>query len=138
MENTRITIQTIIKKNISQVWKLWTEAEHIVHWNFASDDWHCPAAKNDLQVGGKFVYTMSAKDGSFSFDFSGNYIKIVPLKHIEITLDDNRKVWIDFIEQGNQTSIIEKFEAETENSVELQETGWQMILNNFKKYAESI
>jgi len=138
MEKAIIAVQTTIKKPISTVWECWTKPEHIVIWNFAGEDWHCPAASNDLRSGGKFSYTMAAKDGSFSFDFNGTYLKIIEKKHIEIILDDDRKVWLDFSENGNLTTIIEKFEAETENTLELQQTGWQMILDNFKKHAETI
>lgn len=138
MESTIITVQTSINKTLSAVWECWIKPEHIVKWNFASDDWHCPAATNDFRVGGKFSYTMAARDESFSFDFSGTFVQIADKKHIEILLDDNRKVWLDFTESGNETTVVEKFEAETENTVELQQTGWQMILNNFKKHAESL
>ncbi len=81
---------------------------------------------------------MAARDESFSFDFSGTFVQITDKKHIEILLDDNRNVWLDFSESGNKTTVVEKFEAENENTPELQQTGWQMILNNFKKHAESI
>jgi uncharacterized protein YndB with AHSA1/START domain len=67
-----------------------------VNWNFASDDWHSPEASNDFQVGGKFVYTMAAKDGSFSFDFSGKFTEITLQKTISYLLDDGRKVDITF------------------------------------------
>jgi uncharacterized protein YndB with AHSA1/START domain len=138
MASTIITVQSSINKSISQVWDCYTKPEHIVKWNFASDDWHCPAATNDFRLGGKFSYTMAARDESFSFDFSGTFVQIADKKHIEILLDDNRKVWLNFTESGNETNVVEKFEAETENTVELQQTGWQMILNNFKKHAESL
>ena len=138
MEPTIITVQTSINKPLSVVWDCWTKPEHIVKWNFASDDWHCPDATNDFRVGGKFSYTMAARDESFSFDFSGTFVQITDKKHIEILLDDNRNVWLDFSESGNKTTVVEKFEAENENTPELQQTGWQMILNNFKKHAESI
>jgi len=138
METTIITVQTTINKPLSAVWDCWTKPEHIVKWNFASDDWHCPAATNDFRVGGKFSYTMAARDESFSFDFSGTFVQIADKEHIEILLDDNRNVWLDFSESGNETTVVEKFEAENENTPELQQTGWQMILNNFKKHAESL
>ncbi len=138
MNKIIITVQTTINKPISTVWDCWTQPEHIVKWNFAGEDWHCPAASNDLRVGGKFSYTMAAKDGSFSFDFSGSYLQIAEKKHLEILLDDERKVWLEFSENGNETIVIEKFEAESENTPELQQTGWQMILDNFKKHAETI
>ncbi|MND97952.1 hypothetical protein D3C80_902860 [compost metagenome] len=58
-------------------------------------------------------------------------------KHIVYTIDDGRKVDIKFESQGNTTEVIETFEAESENPAELQQQGWQAIMNNFKKYAES-
>ena len=36
-----------------------------------------------------------------------------------------------------ETHIVENFEAETQNSIEMQRGGWQSILNNFKAYAEA-
>ena len=39
---------------------------------------------------------------------------------------------------GSQVEVVEEFEAENENPVEMQLEGWQMILNNFKKYVESL
>ena len=46
---------------------------NVMNWNNASDDWYCPKAENDLKEGGKFAFTMAAKDGSFSFDFGGDF-----------------------------------------------------------------
>ena len=137
MESIVITTQSTINQPVSLVWEYWSKPEHIVNWNFASDDWHCTAAKNDFKIGGKFSYTMAAKDGSFSFDFPGTYDLIVEKRKIEYTLDDARKVWIEFSENGSETIVIQKFETESENTPELQKTGWQALLNNFKKYCES-
>ncbi len=132
-----ISTQTTINQPIAKVWECWTKPEHIVHWNFASADWHCPTAENDFRTGGKFNYQMAARDGSFSFDFWGIYSEIKEFKSIYSTLGDGRKMWIDFREDGAATHIDERFEAETENTVELQQMGWQAILDNFKKYCET-
>ncbi len=133
-----ITVNTLVNATIENVWDSWTNPKHVVNWNFASDDWHAPEASNDFQVGGKFVYTMAAKDGSFSFDFSGKFTEITIYKTISYLLDDGRKVDITFEMFEGQVMVIESFEAETENTEELQQMGWQAILNNFKKYTESI
>ena len=133
-----ITTQCNSIKPLEKIWECWTKPEHIVNWNFASEEWHCPEANNDLRTGGKFSSTMAAKDGSFSFVFSGCYDLIIENSKIEYTLDDSRKVWISFENNGSETVIIQKFEAEEENSYELQQAGWQAILNNFKKYCEGI
>ena len=108
-----------------------------MQWNNASPDWYTPNAANNLIVGGIFNYRMEAKDGSFGFDFGGTYDVILPDSRIEYTLGDGRKVVVEFIADGNQTNIKETFESEMENSLELQKAGWQAILDNFKKYAES-
>jgi len=134
---TAITLKTLVNAPIEKVWKTWTTPEDIIKWNNASDDWHTPKATNDLRVGGKFVATMAAKDGSASFDFEGVYTNIQKHKLIEYTITDGRKVKITFLAQGNETKVLETFEAEDINPIELQREGWQSILDNFKKYTEA-
>jgi len=56
-----IKITAHINASIENVWKMWTTPEHICNWNFAGDDWHCPAARIDLVVGGSFTFTMAAR-----------------------------------------------------------------------------
>jgi uncharacterized protein YndB with AHSA1/START domain len=139
MENSTqhpITIETIVNAPIEKVWNCWTAPGHIVKWNFASDDWHCPAAENDLRVNGEFKSTMAAKDGSFSFNFEGVYTDVQIHKLIAYTIVDGRKVKISFAEKDSQTKVIETFEPENENPEEMQKDGWQAILNNFKKLVE--
>lgn len=109
-----------------------------MNWNNASDDWHTPHAENDLRKGGKFLSRMEAKDGSFGFDFEGVYDEVIENEKIEYTTSDGRKVTTTFKETGGVTNVSTTFEAETENSVELQRDGWQAILNNFKKYTENV
>ena len=132
-----LTVENIIDAPVAKVWEYWTKPEHITKWNNASDDWHTPRAENDLRTGGKFSSRMEAKDGSFGFDFGGVYDDVITNKYIEYTLGDGRKVKIDFTPEGSTTKVSESFEAETMNSVDLQKSGWQAILNNFKNYTES-
>jgi len=132
-----ITINAIVNAPIEKVWDYWTTPAHIMQWNNASDDWHTPAAENDLRLGGKFSSTMAAKDGSFSFDFGGTYTAVEKHKLIEYVLEDGRKVEIQFSSNGVETSITESFDPETQNPHEMQQAGWQAILNNFKKYTEN-
>lgn len=131
-----ITIQTTVNAPVEKVWKAFNEPEHIKRWNSASEDWHTTASENDLKTGGSFRSRMEAKDGSFGFDFSGTYDEIILHETIQYTLEDGRKVSINFKSIGNQTQITEAFEAEEENPVKMQEEGWQAILNNFKRYTE--
>jgi uncharacterized protein YndB with AHSA1/START domain len=132
-----ITVSIEVNIPVEKVWNYWTGPEHVVNWNNASEDWHSPHAENDLYVGGKFNYVLAVKDGSFNFEFRGVYDEIVNHKTIKYTLGDSRKVEINFTEHSNKTIVTESFEAEDENTIELQQTGWQAILNNFKKYTES-
>ena len=54
MEATKITIHATISAGIQKVWNYYTQPEHITKWNFASPDWHCPSASNDMRIGGKY------------------------------------------------------------------------------------
>ena len=134
--NEKITVQSTVHAPVAKVWEYWTEPKHITQWNNASDDWHTPVAENDLKVGGKFLTRMEAKDGSFGFDFGGIYDEVKVNEVISYTMGDGRKVAVTFKGQGNETEVIETFDAETTNPIEMQQAGWQAILDNFKKYAE--
>jgi uncharacterized protein YndB with AHSA1/START domain len=136
--STKITVSAEINAPIEKVWNAWTNPTNIMQWCNASDDWHAPKAENDLRVGGKFSTTMAAKDGSFSFDFEGEYTKVDHHQKIDYSLGDGRTVDITFNSNGNTTSIIETFDAESENPIEMQQGGWQAILNNFKKHVEAL
>lgn len=133
----KIIIKTLISGNIKKIWDFYTLPEHITKWNFATSDWQCPRASNDMKVGGKYFARMEAKDGSFGFDFEAIYDKVIPKEKITYTMEDDRKVTIHFNNIDNKTELIIEFDAEEENSIEIQKEGWQSILNNFKKYVES-
>lgn len=136
-DKTIITIESTVNAPVEKVWEYWTKPEHITQWNSASDDWHTPRAENDLRAGGSFASRMEAKDGSMGFDFGGVYDAVRTNEYIEYTMGDSRKVKINFSTQGKQTNVTESFEAENTNSVEMQRSGWQAILDNFKKYTEA-
>ena len=135
--NNIIEISITVDKPINVVWEYWTKPEHIINWNFASPDWHCPSAINDLRSKGSFNYRMEAKDQSMGFDFYGEYLDVDLHHQINYKLGDERKVWITFENIGGKTLINESFETEDENSAEMQKQGWQAILNNFKQYTEN-
>jgi uncharacterized protein YndB with AHSA1/START domain len=132
-----IKIEALINAPVEKVWTIWTSPEHITKWNNASEDWHTPYAENDLKAGGKFLSRMEAKDGSFGFDFWGIYDEVKPKEFLSYTMGDGRKANIKFMKEGKATKVNINFEAETENSFDMQQFGWQSILNNFKKYTES-
>ena len=139
MENkkVKITVEVTVNASLEKAWDYFTLPEHLTQWNFASEDWHCPKASSDLRTGGKFSATMAAKDGSMSFEFGGTYDEVLKHKKIAYTMGDDRKVEVIFSSNNNSTQVVETFEAESENSIELQKSGWQAILTNFKKYTEA-
>lgn len=133
----KITVETVINAPVDKVWEYWSKPAHITQWCNASPDWHAPKAENDLSAGGRFTTRMEAKDGSFGFDFGGVYDEVKTNEMIAYTMDDGRRVSILFKSDGNQTRVIETFEAENENLVAMQKDGWQAILDNFKNHVEN-
>lgn len=136
MPFSKISIQTILLADRKKAWVHYTEPIHIMQWNFASEDWYCPSASNELIPGGKFSWRMEARDGSFGFDFEGVYTDLVPLSKISYSLADQREVEISFSDLPEGTLVKIVFDAENENSLELQQFGWQSILNNYKSHTE--
>ena len=137
METTKINIETIISADTKKVWEYYTTPKHITKWNFASDDWHCPKAENDLRIGGKLLSRMEAKDGSFGFDFEAYYDEVIEYKKITYSMTDGRRATTVFEDHNGKTKVTTTFDAEKENPVEMQKEGWQAILDNFQKYVES-
>lgn len=135
---TVVTIETTVNAPVEKAWEAFTKPEHIIRWNHASEDWHSPRAENDIRKGGKFNIRMEARDGSMGFDFAGEYDEVKENEHIEYTMGDGRKVKVIFKQQGKKTQVVESFDAENTNSVEMQRNGWQAILDNYRKYAETI
>ncbi|MPT35260.1 MAG: activator of HSP90 ATPase [Flavobacterium sp.] len=134
---SKITINVTISADKDKVWNYYTQPEHITQWNFADPSWHCPKATNDMQVGGTYSARMEARDGSFGFEFEAIYNEISDGKHFSYTMPDSRQVTVTFHENDNATDLIITFDPENQNPIEMQQNGWQAILNNFKKYAES-
>jgi uncharacterized protein YndB with AHSA1/START domain len=134
---TKITVSATINAPLNTVWDAHTNPKHIINWNFADPSWHCPSASNDMHVGGTYKARMEAKDGSFGFDLEGVYSEFIDHQKFTYSMD-NRAVTTEFKAIENTTEVTTTFDAETENSIEMQQQGWQMILNNFKSYAETL
>lgn len=132
----KITVETLVHAPVAEVWKAYTSPSDIVKWNAASDDWHTTRASVDLRVGGAFSSRMEAKDGSFGFDFAGTYTAVVPNKRIEYSLGD-RAATVDFTACAEGVRVAVSFDAEATHSVEQQRSGWQAILDNFRRHVEA-
>ena len=135
--STKLTVHATINANRKKVWDYYTKPEHITKWNFADPSWHCPSAENDMRIGGKYKARMEAKDGSFGLDFEAVYTKLDEGDRFTYLMGDGREASVDFLDMGPKTDMIVKFDAETENPIEMQKGGWQSILDNFKKYTEA-
>lgn len=131
----KITVETTVDAPIEMVWRAYNNPEDIMQWNAASDDWHTTSATVDLRVGGVFSSRMEAKDGSTGFDFEGTYTKIMPQELIEYDFGD-RQAQITFNESSEGVVVRVKFDPENEFPIEYQQSGWQSILDNFKRHVE--
>jgi uncharacterized protein YndB with AHSA1/START domain len=136
MSLSKITVQATITANTNKTWEYYTNPAHITQWNFADPSWHCPAAENDMRIGGKYLARMEAKDGSFGFDFEAIYSDIQEGKSFTYSFG-GRDCTVTFTPVDDQTEVTVSFDPETENPIEMQREGWQAILNNFKQYTES-
>jgi uncharacterized protein YndB with AHSA1/START domain len=131
-----LEVRAVIEAPLGQVWDKWTQAVHVVNWNFAHESWCCPKAEVDFRVGGGSNYRMEAKDGSMGFDLNATFSAIEEHKQILSVLEDGRNVIVNFNVEGNQTTVVQRFEPEQENPLDMQQGGWQAILNQFKSYCE--
>ncbi|MFB1013983.1 MAG: hypothetical protein ACJAR8_001636 [Bacteroidia bacterium] len=131
-----ITVSITINKPLEMVWECFTSPKHIMRWNFAANDWHCPSAINDLVEDGTFTYRMESKNKKFGFNLNGKFTMVDEPDELCYVLEDDRNVEVTFTEIDGDTKLIQRFDAEIENSVELQRNSWQAILDNFKKYTE--
>ena len=131
----KIVVSTLVTAPLHDVWHAYTSPEDIKAWNTASPDWHTTAASVDLRPGGKFSSRMEAKDGSFGFDFAGEYTKVVPYQVIEYVFGD-RVGLVEFTETTSGVTVTVMFDAETTHSEEQQRSGWQSILDNFSKHVK--
>jgi uncharacterized protein YndB with AHSA1/START domain len=138
MNTTKINVNATINAPVEKVWESYTNPKHIINWNFADPSWDCPSAENDMRIGGIYKARMEAKDGSFGFDFEAIYDVVIAQKELAYTMGDGRKATTIFESNDNSTHVVTIFDAEKENPVEMQQQGWQMILNNFKNYTETL
>ena len=133
----KITVETLANADLETVWSAYNTPEDITRWNTASDDWHSPRSRVDLRDGGTFSTRMEARDGSMGFDFEGTYTRVLPQQRIEYRMEDGREVSVDFEEVEGGVRVRTEFDAETMNPAEMQQEGWQAILDSFGRYAQA-
>jgi len=133
---TMLTAEIEVNAPIEKVWELWTSPAAIMQWNNISDDWHNTKVENDLRPGGKFLFAMGLKNGSFNFDFCGTYDEVKINELITYTLDDSRTTRVTFT-GANPVKVTETFEANNTDPVDMQRSFCQAVLGRFKKYVEA-
>lgn len=131
-----LTVRATVKAPIEKAWRAYVGPEHVVRWNFAAPDWHCPRATADLRQGGAFSARMEAKDGSMGFDFEGTYTKVEAPHRLEYEFG-GRHARIRFSEAGDATEVEVTFDPETVYPLEQQQAGWQAILDSYATYASA-
>jgi uncharacterized protein YndB with AHSA1/START domain len=129
----KITVSAVVAAPLHEVWRAYTTPEDIKVWNTASPDWHTTSATVDLRPGGKFSSRMEAKDGSFGFDFAGEYTKVVHLELIEYAFGDRVGV-VELKEGPAGVTVTVTFDGEQTHSEEQQRGGWQAILDSFSRH----
>lgn len=133
MVQEQIRVETIVPASAAEAWHAYVTPARIRQWNFASDDWHCPAASVDLREGGAFSSRMEAKDGSMGFDFAGTYTKLVENALIAYEFG-GRHATVTFSPRGMETLVSVRFDPETEYPLDQQRDGWQAILDSFARH----
>lgn len=131
----KIVVSTLVEAPLQEVWRAYTTPDDIKAWNAASPDWHTTASTVDLRPGGKFSSRMEAKDGSFGFDFAGEYTRVVPHELIEYSLGD-RVSLVEFVKNPDGVMVTVTFDSEPSHSEEQQREGWQAILDNFARHVK--
>jgi len=131
----KIVVSTVVEAPLHEVWFAYTTPDDIKLWNTASPDWHTTSASVDLRPGGKFSSRMEAKDGSFGFDFAGEYTRIVPNKLIEYEFG-GRTGLVEFTDGVAGVTVTVTFDSEPTHSEEQQRSGWQSILDSFARHVK--
>ncbi len=138
-----------------RIWKAWTEPERLKKW-WGPKIFTAPVIKNDLRVGGRYLYCMRGPDGK-DYWSTGVYREIVHMERIVVTdsfADEKGNVvpashygligdWplelqvtVTFEEIGGKTKMILRHEGIPEGPMrDLTQTGWS---ESFDKLAESI
>ena len=129
----KITVSTHVAAPIAEVWRAYNSPDDIKIWNTASPDWHTISSAVDLRVGGKFIFRMEAKDGSFGFDLAGKFTKVESQKLLEYTFGE-RVGLVEFSDEPSGVTVTVTFDSEDSHSEEQQRAGWQAILDNFARH----
>ena len=99
MDTADVNIIRIFDAPRERVWEAWTDAEHVKRW-WGPEGFSAPSVKQDLSVGGKFVYAMQGPPGTeweVTNYSGGEYLEVVPMEKIVAreSFTDEQGNWID-------------------------------------------
>lgn len=131
-----VTVSAQVSVPADAAWRYFTEPTSITEWNFASPDWWCPRAQNDVRPGGTFSYRMESRDGAMGFDYEGTFVAVEPHRRLHLALGPDREVIVEFEPNAAGTEVRQSFTPEGEFPVEYQQAGWQAIMDNYRVHVE--
>lgn len=133
-----ITFEQDIPATRERVYDAFINPDDLLQWHRASDDWTTPHAETDPQLGGAFNIGFGDPAGEHSFDFTGKYTELNRPNRIAYTIDDGRRVEIDFTDADDDTTRVSwSFEPENSFPEDMQREGWAAQLANLEKYLSS-
>ena len=135
MNYQTITIKKTINAPLELVYNSYINPKDNIRWNTAGDGWTTSYATINAVTGGSYDVGYRSPDGLHNFPLAGNYLEVIPNSKITSIMGD-RKVNVDFVSVNSDTEVTITFDAENENSMELQSKGWGNILNNFATHVE--
>lgn len=83
MPKNELTITRVFDAPREQVWKAWTDPEHVKRW-WGPKDYTAPVCEIDLREGGKYLYCMRSPEGQ-NYWSTGVYREIVEPERIVCT-----------------------------------------------------
>jgi uncharacterized protein YndB with AHSA1/START domain len=132
----KLNVEAVTRADRATAWSVYNRPEDITQWNSPAPEWHSPTSRVDLREGGTFNTRMEARDGSAGFDFEGTYTQVLPNELVAYRMTDGREASVRFSDAPEGTRVSVEFDAETENPNDVQQQGWQAILDNFARYAD--
>lgn len=137
MNPEKIVVNVFVERPVTEVWEGWVNPDIVRKWNIPFIDWHCSLAEIDFRIGGRFCFRIEHIQKKEVFLYKGQYATIVPYQLIEYTLDDKRKVSVEFQHIDQNTIVRETLDPEEGTSFKTQQIFCQSILERFKKYIET-
>lgn len=99
-EKKNLVVTRLFDAPIDQVWKAWTESEHVMRW-WGPQTFTSPVARMDVREGGTSLVCMRSSEGQ-DFYTTWTYLNIVPQQRLEFILNfaDDQGKQVDPVTMG--------------------------------------